>query len=172
MNKTTRILLPLVLVGSLAAGALYAKPDLKADKAATQVVAFLGELKDAPRLRLALRHVIRELELTPAQVEAAREVLKSHYAEVAAAIDEVAVARAGLREAIRATPTDDAALALEADAVAAAHRDLILATATLRADLRLILTNTQLAKLETLEARFQERMAKARDVFAAWVEAA
>ena len=104
-------------------------------------------------------------------MEAARGVLKTHRADVSAAFDGVAAARAGLRTAIRATPVDDAALAVGADAVAAAQRKLVLATARLRADLRQILTDEQLAKLDTLETRVADRIGKARGAFARWIEA-
>ena len=172
MKTTLRHLLPLVVLGSLAVGAAFAAPLVKADKAASQAVSSLDDLKDAPRLRFALRRVIRELDLTPAQVEAARGILKTHHAEVAAAADAVAAARAGLRAAIRTTPTDQAALAAGADGVASAERELVLATALLRADLRLILTTEQLARLETIETRITGRIDKARGLFARWVEAA
>ncbi len=171
MKTSLRIFIPVVLLGSLAAGAAFAAPSIKADKTASGVVSSLSGLKDAPRLRLVLRRVIRELDLTPAQVEAARSVLKTHHAEVSAAVDAVAAARADLRATLRATPADAAALAAEADAVAAAQRELVLATALLRADLRLVLTEEQLAKLETLETRIIERIDHARGVFDRWVEA-
>ena len=172
MKTSLRFVIPAVLLGALAVGATFAAPAGKSDKPAPEAVSSLAGLKDTPRLRLVLRRVIRELELTPAQVDAARGVLKTHHAELSAAVDAVAAARAGLRAAIRATPADPASLADGADAVAAAPRELVLATALVRADLRLILTEEQLAKLDQMETRLTDRVDKARDVLARWIEAA
>lgn len=169
MKTSIRILLPVVLIGSFAGGAAFAKPVAPAKVVASTT---LPELKDAPRLRLVLRQIIRELGLTSEQVKAAREVLKAHREDVSAAFDAVVAAREDLRAAIRATPTDETALAAAADEVGAAQRDLALATALLRADLRLILTAEQLAKLEKIETRVTDRIDKVREVLEQWVKAA
>ena len=172
MKQSSRMILSIALVGSLAAGALFAKPSVKAVQAVPKSIVLLVELKDAPRLRSALRQAIRELGLSPEQVDAARKVLKTHREDVAVAFDAVEAARADLHAIIRNTPTDDAALAGGADVVAAAQRELVLATVLLRADLRLILTDEQLAKLSALEARLEGRMDKVRGIVERWIEAA
>ena len=164
MNHSSRLLPCLLLLGgALVATPLLAGPAPRA--AATQTSrAVLREpdLDAHPHALRALRRLRSELGLTPQQIETARGILLAHQADVAAALDKVVLARAGLRDAIRADVRDDAALA-------DAQRELILATTLLRADLYPILTEEQAARLEGIEARVLDRLASLRETVSNWI---
>ena len=171
MNHSSRLLPCLLLLGgALVATPLLAGPAPRA--AATQTSrAVLREpdLDAHPHALRALRRLRSELGLTPQQIETARGILLAHQADVAAALDKVVLARAGLRDAIRADVRDDAALAADATVAADAQRELILATTLLRADLYPILTEEQAARLEGIEARVLDRLASLRETVSNWI---
>lgn len=159
----------ILLGGSIAASPLAALP--KASPSQTRAVAELPEFAANPRLALLVKHLRKELGLSPEQIRAARVVLLAHEEAVSSALDEVVLTRAELRLAIRDTTSDDATLIAAAETAAAAQRELLIATTLLRADLYPLLTPTQAERLERIETAILERIERARDTFGEWLHA-
>ncbi len=165
MNKTLRFLIPVACVGAFSAAAVFAAGKKTPDTVSVPAVsAALPEGR--PLMKFALRRVADELDLTEAQLIAAKEIIRQHYGEVHVALDNARAVRAELRGVIRSGKADDASLAAAADKVAAAAREVAVTTARLRADLQLVLDDEQRAKIEMLEARWHKRVDDLREALA------
>lgn len=115
------------------------------------------------------RGLARELELTNEQRQELKAIMQMHQPVLRPLLDQAQAERAALRDLIAVTPLDETALATEADRIAATHKEIVIASARLRADLRTILTPDQLAKLEGWRAHAKARDAHGRARLREWL---
>jgi Spy/CpxP family protein refolding chaperone len=107
-----------------------------------------GELGGAIRERI--RAAIATLGITDQQRTEIREVLREFKPDVQPKIEKLVQERRTLREVIRTTPVDEAAIRAQSAKVAALEADLAVDRARVGAKVRPILTEEQLAKLQQM----------------------
>lgn len=122
-----------------------------------------------PAVRILIQRLVRELELTPAQLQSARSVLRAHEAEISGSFDTVAQARAELRRTIRSAPGDEVAIEAAVARVNQAEASFLLCSAHLRSDLVVLLEPRQRLRIEQIESRLEERFGDARLALTTWI---
>jgi Spy/CpxP family protein refolding chaperone len=111
------------------------------------------------------RAFVRELDLTVDQRVALKGVLRMHRPLLRPLREQAQAEREALRALVVAPSLDENALAAQADRIAATHKQIVIASAHMRADLRKILSAEQLAKLETMREHGRARMQNGRARF-------
>ena len=115
------------------------------------------------------RALARELDLTADQRQALKEVMRKHQPALRPLREQAHAEREALRALIVAPALDETALAAQADRIAATHKQIVIASAHLRADLREVLTAEQLAKVEDLRAHAVKRAKHGGAKFREWL---
>jgi Spy/CpxP family protein refolding chaperone len=125
--------------------------------AATVAIPFLSSAADEPapehpRMRQFAGHIAQALDLT----------VRMHQPVLHPLMQQARNERQSLRALITAEPLDEGALAAQAGRIAETQKQIVIASAHLRADLRKILTPEQLTRIEAWRDRAEERAGGAR----------
>jgi Spy/CpxP family protein refolding chaperone len=115
------------------------------------------------------RGVARQLDLTAEQRHALKGVMRMHQPVLRPLMEQARTERAALQALIAAPTLDEIALAAQADRIAATHKQVVIASAHLRADLRKILNADQIAKLAAWRTHAKERAGHGRARFREWL---
>jgi Spy/CpxP family protein refolding chaperone len=99
--------------------------------------------------------LLDRLDLSSDQISSLRAVASRHRPAISSLVEREIETRAALREAIRRTPVDEAAIANAADAVAAVDQEFANARASFFVEAAPILTDTQRAELEAFISEVQ-----------------
>lgn len=111
-----------------------------------------------PRMQARADRIAKALELTDDQRHALKDVVRMHQPVLQPLMQEARKERQSLRSLSAADTLDDAALAAQADRIAATQKQIVIASAHLRADLRKVLTPEQLKKIQRWRARADQRV--------------
>jgi Spy/CpxP family protein refolding chaperone len=135
--------------------------------AATVAIPFLSSAADEPapehpRMRQFAGHIAQALDLTEDQRHALKDIVRMHQPVLHPLMQQARNERQSLRALITAEPLDEGALAAQAGRIAETQKQIVIASAHLRADLRKILTPEQLTRIEAWRDRAEERAGGAR----------
>ncbi|HEY6148059.1 MAG TPA: periplasmic heavy metal sensor [Thermoanaerobaculia bacterium] len=108
----------------------------------------------APRM---FARISRALDLTSDQQAAVKGVLRNHADEIAAQMTASRAARRALREAVMASPTDEATIRARAADAGRVQGDGAVLFAKIRTELDPILTPDQRDKARAFQSRFRDR---------------
>jgi len=114
----------------------------------------------APRM---FARISRALDLTGDQQGAVKSVLRNHADEIAAQMTASRAARKALRDAVMATPSDEATIRARAADAGRVQGDGAVLFAKIRAELDPILTPDQREKARTFQSRVHDRGDNAAD---------
>lgn len=113
--------------------------------------------------------VSRRLDLTPAQRDQVKAILRRHQPAVAPLVDELRREHQSWIEQSRATDAKPEAVSAQADRVLAVQKRLMLEVAAARVELRAVLTPAQLAQLDELRDEGDKLFGKLRERFQSWL---
>jgi Spy/CpxP family protein refolding chaperone len=108
----------------------------------------------APRM---FARISRALDLSADQQGAVKSVLRNHADEIAAQMTASRAARRALREAVMASPSDEATIRARAADAGRVQGDGAVLFAKIRAELDPILTPDQREKARTFQSRIRDR---------------
>lgn len=124
----------------------------------------MGEIRERIHDRLV------RLGISSDQRDQIREVLRSFMPEVGPLVKQSIQEHRALREVIRATPVNEAAIRAQAAKVAAVDADLAVKRALMVEKLRPILTPAQLREIGQMEDQFHSRMDEGLGRLGRWIE--
>jgi len=165
-SPVIRLLATLVIAGGFFSLPVRAADDTQPESAgpgieeSTELAAVAGHFG---------RGLAKELGLTAEQRKAAKEVMRMHQPVLRPLMEQSRAEREALRALIVAPTLDETALAAQADKIAATHKQIVIASAHLRADLRKVLTADQLAKVDEMRAGAGHRAKHGRAKFQEWL---
>jgi Spy/CpxP family protein refolding chaperone len=113
--------------------------------------------------------IAARLDLSAAQRAELKAAVRAHKPALAPLVDALRDEHQAWLDYSRAHADDVAGLAAQADRVLAAQKKLMLEGASLRRDMRKVLTPDQLAKFDALREENHGRFAKLRARFQAWL---
>lgn len=102
-----------------------------------------------------VQRMVQKLQLTPDQIAAIKQILKSHQAELQSEIQAVVKAREGLFDAIHADTSSESAIRSAASVAGQAESDLAVTRGTIVQEIRGVLTPEQQAEAKQLLADFK-----------------
>lgn len=145
--------------------ALVLSGNLKAD-------AFTGMHNSDPAQTQILKAFIR-LNLTDQQKQEIAAILKAYQDDILTAVDAVVVARENLVETIHGTVYDESAVRKASQGVASAEEELAVLHAKVVSELKGVLTDEQLSKIEQLKSdildRVKSRIDKIKALIDLWI---
>lgn len=144
MNRMSRSRVPVLAAATLLVGAV-----------AVTAVAWAGAARPAPP---ALREAIARLDLSTAQVQELKTILRSHAPELEAEATALLAARDRLFAAVHANPADERAIRSAASAVGAAEGNLAVTRAHVVAEARGVLTPEQQAEAQEMAQEARARL--------------
>jgi len=148
MKTGTQFTITAALMASLTIGAIaYAAP---AAREAGHRRGMLGE-------RLA------SLGLTDEQKARLKDTLQAHKATVKPLVDKLVAERRALQDLIHTGKADEAAVRAQAGKIAAVEADLAVERAKIVAELRPVLTEEQIKKLQEMKGEFRDRVDQFRE---------
>jgi Spy/CpxP family protein refolding chaperone len=103
-----------------------------------------------------VRHVIKQLDLSPDQIQQVKTIFASHKADLSTELAALKTSRGQLLDAIHADTAgapDDTAIKTAAVAVGQAEGNLAVTRAKILGEVRQVLTPDQQAKLKTMLAK-------------------
>lgn len=112
-----------------------------------------GGLSPTERIERMMRRASHRLNLSDAQQTALKEILARHQSELSPLMDRARTERQALRAIVSAETLDEAALEKQAAKIAEITRELTIARAHLRADMKSVLSPEQIDTL--MQARRQ-----------------
>lgn len=105
-----------------------------------------------------LREKFAALGLTDAQKAAVKEALQKHQPTVKPLVDKLVTERRALQDLIHTGKADEAAVRTQSAKVAAVETDLAVERAKIAQELRPVLTEDQIKKLQEMKHEFRERV--------------
>jgi Spy/CpxP family protein refolding chaperone len=121
-----------------------------------------GPGRDHPRMRQFARRIAQALDLTEDQRQALKDVVRMHQPVLQPLRQQARNERQSLRALITADQLDETALATQAGRIADTQKQIVIASAHLRVDLRKILTPDQLGRIEAWRGRAENRFEGSR----------
>lgn len=117
---------------------------------------------DHPRMRRVASRMAQALDLTDNQRHALKDVVRMHQPVLQPLLQQARQERQSLRSLIIADQLDETALATQASRIGDTRKQIVIASAHLRADLRKILTPEQITRIEAWRQGGQKRGGGAR----------
>jgi Spy/CpxP family protein refolding chaperone len=117
----------------------------------------------------AVWKALKEADVTPEQGERIKGVLKKYYPTVNPLVDKFIAEHKTLREVLRRSPVDEAAIRGQSAAVAAVEADIAVQRAYIGAEIRAILTPEQVKELRSLEDQIAPFFQEKRERFGEWL---
>lgn len=121
-------------------------------------------------IRERIHERLVQMGISAEQRDQIREVLRGFMPEVAPLVKQAIQEHRTLRDTIRATPVNDAAIRAQAAKVAAIDADLAVKRARIVEKIRPILTAAQLKEIQQMEEHFQSRMDEGLGRLGRWIE--
>jgi Spy/CpxP family protein refolding chaperone len=97
-----------------------------------------------------VKHIVKQLDLTPDQVQQVKTIFANHKAELTTEVAALKTTRGTLFDAVHADTLDEAAIRAAAAQESQAHVDLALTHAKMLGEVRQVLTPEQQPKLKAL----------------------
>ena len=136
----------------------------------TTLVFAAGEGGPVAGIRERIKQRLIHVGVTAEQRDQVREVLKSFMPEVAPLVKQSIQERKALRDAIRATPVNEAAIRAQSAKVAAIDAELAVKRAQIIEKVRPILTPEQLGELGRMEDEFHAKINDGLGKLGRWIE--
>ena len=121
-------------------------------------------------IRERIQQHLAGLGITHDQRDQVREVLRGFMPEVAPLVKQSIQEHRALRDAIRATPVNEAAIRAQSAKVAAVDADLAVKRALIVEKIRPILTADQLKQIQQMEETFHSRLDEGLGRLGRWIE--
>lgn len=153
MKCTKQIVLSLAAALSLGATAFAADPACPLGGPDGGPGGGPGGLSPTERIERMMRRASHRLNLSDAQQTALKEILARHQSELSPLMDRARTERQALRAIVSAETLDETALEKQAAKIAETTRELTIARAHLRADMKSVLSPEQIDTL--MQARRQ-----------------
>ncbi len=100
-----------------------------------------------------IRHIVRQLDLTPDQIQQVKTIFTNHKADLTTELTALKTSRGQLFDAIHADTLDETAIHNAAAAVGQAEGNLAVTRAKILGEVRQVLTPDQQAKLKEMLAK-------------------
>lgn len=121
-------------------------------------------------IRERIHQRLVQLGISADQRDQIREVLRGFMPEVAPLVKQSLQEHRTLRDTIRATPVDEAAIRAQSAKVAAIDAELAVKRALIVEKIRPILTPDQLKEVQKMEEEFHSRMGEGLGRLGRWIE--
>jgi protein CpxP len=123
----------------------------------------------ASRPERFFERMARRLELTDAQRDQVRQILRAHAEEIEAQLSAGAEARRAVKDAVHADPVDEAAIRERAAEFGRVHGEGAILMARIRAEVLPVLTEDQKVKLETLHEKMRGKGRRRAREYSEWL---
>ncbi|MFA6962872.1 MAG: Spy/CpxP family protein refolding chaperone [Opitutaceae bacterium] len=122
-----------------------------------------------PVIEMFTSHLASKLDLTEAQRAQLKDILRQHQPRIAPLVDSLRTEQKAWFDYSRSATASTDEASDRIDRVLAAQKKLMLETADLRTDLRHVLNDSQLAKLDSLRSEADGHFSKLRKRIQAWL---